>query len=437
MLVTGAATFFATRLIQGLGARGVAVTAADGHAWSVGKASRYASRRLRLPALSRDPGGYLATLVDELKSRPYDLLLPTFEESLLLAEFRDEIEPLTRLLLPAFDDMWQLHHKPSLHRLCLELGIPSPPTVVPASPDDVEREVQGLRYPMVLKLPAANNCLGRAYCGDLDELISRYTALYLHQQKTGGAAPFVQQKIDGIGVYTLMLCRDGKKLGEVLYRPLRTYPDREGTSAHRESISHPGISAIMTRLAAATRWSGFLGLDFLVDRADGTPYLIDANPRATPAIQLGCLAGVDWPELLIRVAQGAPVVPRAAKPGVRNRTCLLDVGWLLEGLAPQPGWLQRAPRTVYRFLRPAWRLDSTHDFLGNGEWSCTLALTAQAVAAAVRSMFTGRPLGDTILDGANYDLQTVRLMRRLKLETHPAAAARAADEASQALPASA
>src|SRR6185436_13656329 len=61
-LITSASTFFATRLIQGAGARGIEVTAADSHWSSVGKVSRFATRRLRIPSLSRDPAGYLAAV---------------------------------------------------------------------------------------------------------------------------------------------------------------------------------------------------------------------------------------------------------------------------------------------------------------------------------------------------------------------------------------
>lgn len=437
MLVTGASTFFATRLIEGLGARGVAVTAADTHRWSVGKASRYTVRKLRLPSLARDPAGYLGRVLEELHSRRYDLLLPTFEESLLLAEFRDDIEPLTRMFLPQFETMWRVHHKPSLHRLCLELGIPTPPTVTPATPAELERHVQGLRFPVVLKLPAANNCIGRVYCSDIRELTQRFTEVCRQQTTVGAGAPFVQQKIDGAGVYTLMLCRDGQKVGEVIYRPLRTYPDREGTSAHRESIRNREIESLTARLAQATGWTGFLGLDFLVDRATGVPYLIDANPRATPAVQLGCLAGVDWPGLLIDMAAGRRIVPLEARPGVRNRTLLLDVGWLLEGLTPQRNWLPGALRRVRGFLKPHWTLDSTHDYLGAGEWSCTLTLAGQALVALGKSLATGRPLGSTILDGLNYDPQTVGQMRRLQMTARPAPAAIVADEQSRPFPVSA
>jgi predicted ATP-grasp superfamily ATP-dependent carboligase len=410
-LVTAASTFFATRLIQGLGARGVEATAADSHWLSVGKVSRHTARRLRTPSLARDPAGYLATLVRELRTRPYDLLLPTFEESLLLAEFRDELEPLTRLFLPPFEVMWELHYKPNLYRRCLDLEIPTPPTVVPGTALGLEHQVAGLRFPVVVKLPAANNCVGRAYCDSLPELIERFTALYQNEIRRGAPAPFVQQKIDGEPVYTLMLCHAGKKLGEVLYRPLRTFPENGGTSAHRESIAHPEISAISARLAGATGWTGFLGLDFIVDRRDGTPYLIDANPRSSPAIHLGYLGGVDWTGMLVELLRGREPAPVIARPGVRSRTPLLDVGWLLEGFRPQPGWPQSVVKRVRRFLRPEWQLDSGHDFLGNRDWLCHVTLGCQAAVAGVKSLATGRSVGQTILEDENYDPITAQQFR--------------------------
>jgi hypothetical protein len=263
----------------------------------------------------------------------------------------------------------------------------------------------------VLKLPAANNCVGRAYCENLPELVERFTTLYQDELRRGAPAPFVQQKIDGDPVYTLMLCNAGRKLGEVLYRPLRTYPENGGTSAHRESIVHPAISAISARLAGATGWTGFLGLDFIVDRQDGTPYLIDANPRSSPAIHLGYLGGVDWTGMLVELLQGRTPVPAIARPGVRNRTPLLDVGWLLEGFRPQRGWPINVLQRVRKFLRPDWRLDSGHDFLGTRDWFCHVTLGCQAAVAAVKSLATGRAVGQTILEDENYDPITAQQFR--------------------------
>jgi biotin carboxylase len=410
VLVTGTSTFFTPRLIQGFGTRQVRVTAADDHLWSIGK-SIPRTRWLRTPSLSHDPAGYLSALIGELKLRPYDLLLPTFEESLLLSEFRDQIEAHTQLFLPSFEAMWQVHHKPSLYKLCCELRIPAPPTVTDPVPAGLEDQVRELTFPVVVKLPGGNNCDGLQYCETLPELIARFTALYQRETQRQADPPFIQQKIFGESIYTLMLCHEGRKLGEVIYRPLRTFPERGGTSSHRESIVHPQIAQLTERLAEATGWSGFLGLDFIIDAKTGTPLLIDANPRANPAVQLGYLAGVDWTGLLIEMLRGRRPEPMQARAGARCKTPLLDALWLMEGLLPRSKWAQTLLRRIRQVYKPDWTLDSSHDFLGRSEWLGHIAIGWQGVSAVASSLVTGKGLAQSFLCGANYNPSTVRQSR--------------------------
>jgi predicted ATP-grasp superfamily ATP-dependent carboligase len=418
VLITGTSTIFSPPLIQGFGARGVNITAADSRLYSVGKACRHTTRRLRLPILSRDPAGYLKSLAKEVSARSYDLILPTFEESLLLAEYRHIFEPFTRLLLPPFETMWQVHDKRLLYGLCEDLRIPAPPTVIPRNPLGLEQQVAGLRFPVVLKLPTANNCVGRTFSDNLPDLIERFPAQFDHEVRRGAAPPFIQQKIDGDPIYTLMLCEAGRKLGEVIYRPLRTYPERGGTSAHRESIEQPRIAALTDRLAVATGWSGFLGTDFIVDRVDGTPYLIDANPRPTPGVQLGYVAGIDWTGILVNLIEGRHCKPAVARPGVRTRSLLLDLGWLFEGCGPQKNWASKVRARFAKYRKPDWHLDARYEFLSKGEWPCGLALTWQGILGALKALMTRRGISQTMLDDVNYDAVTVEQLRR-SVEAHP------------------
>ncbi len=412
VLITSTSTFFTPPLIQGFASRGIEVTAADSRWISVGKAARQVVRRLRLPILARDPGAYLQALVQEVTTRSYDLLLPAYEEALLLAEYRHVLEPYTRLLLPSFETMWHVHDKRNLYKLCQELQIPAPPTVVPSSPCELHQEWAALRFPVVVKLPSANNCVGRSYCENFAELIDRFNRQFEAETRRGAAPPFIQQKIEGEPIYTLMLCHAGRKLGEVIYRPLRTYPEHGGTSAHRESIEHPLISALTERLSRATRWTGFLGTDFIVDHADGTPYLIDANPRPTPAVHLGCLAGIDWVGILVRMVEDQDAEPQFARPGVRTRSILLDLGWLLEGCRPQKNWLSSVRDRVVKYRWPDWSLDVRYELAAKGEWFSAMALTYQGLAAAVIALMTGRGINQTLLDDVNYDPVAAECLRR-------------------------
>ena len=426
ILVTGSSLYFAAALIRGLVRHGAQVTAADSRWFSPGKSVRRVARRLLTPAVSRDPAGFISALRDEVAARSYDLLLPAFEESLLISEYRDELEEHTNVLLPSFDDMWRVHHKPSLYRLCLELGIPAPATFVPASADELESLIPQLPFPVLLKLPASNNCIGRTFCEGPSELVDQYTALARRERRAGDAPPFVQQKIEGEPIYTLMFCHGGSKLGEVIYRPLRTLPENKGTSAHRESIAHPAIATFSEKLAASTQWSGFLGMDFLVDERDGTPYLIDCNPRTNPAIQLGFLAGIDWAGLVTSAVAGRDGVPAYARAGIRNRSLLLDLGWLVEGFRPQPHWPRRVIERLHKFFRPDWELHARHDFLTQGEVRCALAIAGQTIGGGLRSLLTGREIGFTILDQEVYSPVAARHMRleRAALLGQPVAPAR-------------
>jgi predicted ATP-grasp superfamily ATP-dependent carboligase len=416
ILVTGAGTFFATRLIHDLGRRGAEVTAGDAQWISPGRASKYASRGLRLPRLGTDPGGYLQAVLNELDARRYDVLLPTFEEALLFAEFRDELRRRTALFLPPFETMLRLHHKPSLDAFCREQGIPSPQTFVVNSFDELRALRPRLPFPAVLKLPTGNNSVGRAYCNDWPTLEEHFRRLAARQNRVGGEIPFVQQRIHGDLVFSLSFCREGQKLAEVVYRTRRTYPQDGGTAAHRESVHHPDVSRINDRLIAATNWSGFIGLDFIVERSSGIPYLIDANTRANPAVHLGFLAGIDWSQLLFDLVAGRTPAPQSARAGINAHSLLLDFGWLLDGLFPGVAPIWKFPQRLFRFLAPAWRVDSRDDLIPLEDPGPVFATIAQTARSVWLSAVSRRPISQVILDDANYDPVAAAKFRCQRLE---------------------
>lgn len=420
ILVTGTSTFFATRLIHELGRQGAEITAADSLLFSAGKASKFTSRRLRLPRLTSEPGKYLDAVRRELRSRDYDLLLPTFEEGLLFAEYQDELRELTNLFLPPFETMNRLHHKPTLHEVCQELSIPSPPTIVVDDEEDLAHAASQLQYPLVLKLPASNNSVGRTYCDNWESLRVNFQLLARMQQNQGNELPFLQQKIDGDLIFTLCFCNSGQKLGEVIYRTLRTFPLQGGTAAHRESIEHAEISRITSKLCLATNWTGFLGLDFIVDRRTGTPYLIDANVRANPAVHLGYLSGIDWSGFLLDMLAGRQPTPVISKFGINSQTMLLDGGCIFEILFRSGDSLKTRAIKIRNMFKPPWRVDSRDDLLSVGEYKSFATLLGHGIYCLINSVLTGRQVGQLLLDNANYDPASAAAYRHEIAASRPA-----------------
>ena len=411
ILITGSSTFFVTRLIHDLGRRGAVITVADSLRFSAGKASRFASRRLRVPMLGIDPQGYLEAILAELERQEYDLLLPTFEESLLFSEYESEIRQRTRLFLPSFSAMRSLHHKPSLHALCKSLDLPTPPTLTVGNADQLCLVPQSIGFPVVLKLPEANNAVGRTYCKDLESLRRDFQRLASQQELRSGELPFVQRMIDGQLVCTLCFCWNGRKLAEVIYRTSRTFPQAGGTAAHRESIRHAVISRITDRLIEKTGWSGFLGFDFLMEHQTGIPFVIDANVRSTPAIHLGFLCGLDWSQLILDLMAGRSPAPQESRPGIHSHALFVDASWLLEGLLPRSGPLWKFPQRLVRFLCPEWPVHSRDDLAEIGEFGSMLAMAIQAFHCLGRSLVTGQQPGELLLENANYNPVTAAAYR--------------------------
>lgn len=412
LLATGTSSFFAARLMQGFGELGVTATAADSSRWSGTKCLPNVTRRLLVPSPNRETERYLDLIEKELNSCDYDLLLPTFEEGLLFAQHAEVLRRRVKLLLPSFEAMWQLHHKPSLHQFCTRLRLPSPNTKTPQSMSELKPLLNKLRYPVVLKPPAGNNSVGRVFCDTPADLIRQFQ---LHSTTPSGGittptraseSPMVQEKIIGQPIYTLMLCDSGRKVAEVIYRPLRTFPDDGGTSVIRESIAHSEIDNITETIARETDWTGFLGFDFLVDESSATPYLIDANPRPNPAVQLGFCAGIHWAKLLLEIAQGHRPARVMPKIGVRVRSALLDWAWLLGGVKPGHGWTTKARKRMREFLTPPWTLDAQGDIgMGFGRRPCATATVINGILSSIRAAATGKSLGETMVEDLCYEVR--------------------------------
>lgn len=399
--MTGTSLFFSRVLIQGFARHGAEVTAADSSLISTGKMSRFTSRRLRVPSMAKQPEDYIRALVNELERREYDLVVPSFEEALLLSQHRASIEAASRLLLPSHATMMTLHHKPSLYELCDRIGVKAPASIFPSSTQQLAVGLDRLQLPVILKLPLGNNSLGVVYASQAREVLAKYQELSQAAARWEVPGPLVQEVVTGRPIYTLMYCYAGKKLGEVIYRPLRTYPARGGTSAHRQTIVHPEIEQITRQMARATGWTGFLGFDFIEDEKSGELNLIDANPRPNPGLTLGVLSGIDWAGLQLDLLSCRVPVPVPPVADVRDRSWILDFAWLFDGGPWDRHWGSRFVDRLKELnsMRPlltSWKGKLQSDGMAD------LGLWIQLLRAFWTSRRSGESMGYCLLSDSNY-----------------------------------
>jgi predicted ATP-grasp superfamily ATP-dependent carboligase len=149
-----------------------------------------------------------------------------------------------------------------------------------------------------------------------------------------------------------MLFNRGRLRAKVTYEQLRDYPSTGGQATLRVSIRSEKAEQFLERLLQELGWHGPCQADFIIDSQDGTPYLIDLNPRLWGSLAQAIASGVDFPALIYRIARDGDVEPVTSfRTGVVTR-------WLGGDLAALPSRLRRSDQkleTLRNFIFPSTR----------------------------------------------------------------------------------
>jgi predicted ATP-grasp superfamily ATP-dependent carboligase len=358
VLITSTRTPHALAAVRSFGEKGWEVTAGDSTRLSMGKFSRFVTKRLLYPPMTERPTQFVEALLHEVSTTKYDLIFPTFEEIFLIARFRKQFAEHTTVLLSDYDDFMRIHHKTSLTNLSRELGVPVPPTVQPADLAEMEALAEELPYPAVIKLPDVNNSLGLSFAENANELKKKYAKLVKFFRLSGRRMPLIQKKIEGDLIFSLFLADRGETVGTLIYKPIRMFPEGNGTAFYRESIRNQVAEKSGAALIEKLKWHGFIGFDFIVDNDTGKPYLIDANPRPNPAYQTGLGAGVDFTQMSIDMATGNEPEPNLEpREGVRFKTLFVETIWFAFQFAPGKHWWRRVKDAFSVFKKRTFNPD--------------------------------------------------------------------------------
>ncbi len=295
-----AKTLAATR---SLGRRGIRVTVGESTAIATTFFSKYCARRLVYPSPQVHPEAFIDTLVRELQRHRYTLVLPMEERTtLLLAQYREAVEPLTFLPLTDFASLDRARRKDEVLKLAARLGIPAPATVFPRALEEVRDRLQDLPIPAVIKPRLGSGSTGIRYVRRREDLWAFY--LKAHEQSP---LPLIQEYIPeggaAVGV-SFLFDRQHRPVAQFTHKRLRQYPLTGGPSTLRESISDPLVRDLGEQMLKALEWYGVAMVEFRYDPRDGLPKLMEINPRFWGSLPLAVYAGVDFPYLIFRMARG-------------------------------------------------------------------------------------------------------------------------------------
>lgn len=316
-------------VVRSLGRKGVQVTVGERTFLNTSFFSKYCHRRMIYPSPGRYPAQFIDLLLKELKENRYDCLIPMEEETLLVvAKYRSDITKYTNLLMPDLKKIEFVRDKGNLVRFAETQGIPVPKTYYPPPFPTLPhqgggenggisplRQIDGINSALtlspwgrgegegyVIKPRISSGSFGIIYVKNRDDLLPSY-------QKVHERYPFplIQEYIpDGGGTFgcSALFDEDSNVKAAFVHKKLRMYPVRGGPSTLREGVNHPRIMELGLSLLRSLNWVGIAMLEFKVDPRDGIPKLMEINPRFWGSLQLAIFSGVDFPYLMVRMAQG-------------------------------------------------------------------------------------------------------------------------------------
>jgi protein-tyrosine-phosphatase/predicted ATP-grasp superfamily ATP-dependent carboligase len=391
----------ALAVVRSLGRAGHRVYVCSHRSTALAFGSRYAGGTARVPdpLVSVEP--YVAAVGELVGRWGIEMVIPVTDQS--SAILLSGIDGLRGARIPGPDAA--MYARAADKRVVLAeaaaLGIAIPRQVVVGNASEAGRVVAaGLRFPVVIKSTVSVRGGTRhpaRYATDEAQL-----ARTLTRQPPDAFPVLVQERIVGPGTGIFLLVWDGETLATFAHRRIRESPPSGGASVCSESIpADPRLVALSRSLLDRFGWRGVAMVEFKIDAATGTPYLMEVNGRFWGSLQLAIDAGVDFPALLVAAAGGRPARAGAYRTGVRLRWWWGDVDHLITRFRAGAAALALPPnaRTRWQELAAflAWRpeqrweelrLDDPWPFVrASAEWVAGRARgRGQRMVAGLRAM---------------------------------------------------
>ena len=298
-----------------LGLQGHTVEICDPNPHCLARFSRFVAKFHCCPGLGIDPHGYTSFILDLVRSRKFDVLLPIHEQGLALSKVRDELVRHVAVALPAFESYERAFSKVGFSTVLSELGLTQPVTRIVETTHQIR---SADRFPVVLKTSIGTASRGVWIVRSDAELQKLVDELELDGSLYDPI--LIQEWVDGALEQSQAIFDHGRLTAVHSYR--HVLRGAGGGAAVKESVYRPQAGLDLGRIGGLLSWHGALSVDYLVPPGDKSLYYIDCNPRLVEPMS-AWLADNDLLEILLRVTLGRPLPPlRAPLPGVRTHLAM-------------------------------------------------------------------------------------------------------------------
>lgn len=318
ILLSEGSSLSAREAITVLGLAGHRVELVSSDPLCLGRFSRFVRRVHRVVASGADPDGYLAAVLEIVRTRKIDALLPVHEQAYLFAAARRKLPAGLGLALADFTAYEQVQGKAGLAELLARLQVPQPATRVVRSASEF---AAARDFPFFVK--AAFGTASTGVWKVRDEQQRDTLAARFERHNTFAEGLLVQAAMSGTLERTQAVFDRGRLIACHIYRQIVEGPS--GGDVLKLSMVSAQVREIVEKIGHALNWHGALSFDYIRDEESKTPHFIDANPRLVEPMN-AWLSGVDLPGALLQISLGnSPPVQADGHAGVLTRLGLMGL----------------------------------------------------------------------------------------------------------------
>jgi predicted ATP-grasp superfamily ATP-dependent carboligase len=319
-----------------LNQHGIAVDVGYSNSFSsTGFTSRSVRNICHLPEFSQTEG-FRKALLDLVNRHHYDMLVPTTDEALLaIAPVYREIREMLYPGCPPPQIVNSVLDKQLTLQAAVECGIVVPSEYRLRNLDDLERERDSLRFPLIAKPASKATGLKFAlrYFRNFDQLREVYLAHGSPWDKY-----LLQEYCSGFGIGVEILMWGGRVHAVFQHRRLRELRSTGGASVLAEAQApEPALVEISVKLLRRLQWQGVAMVEFRYDPTTGRATLMEVNGRYWGSLPLSVNAGVEFPYYEWQLAHGCQEPGPIASYGAGFRT-LWRTGDLMRFVALMSDW---------------------------------------------------------------------------------------------------
>ena len=190
-----------------------------------------------------DEGAFIDSMVEIVERRKIDLILPSHNETEVLARHRHRFPNATVALLPDHVHCAAFNNKATAYSIAKKAGVPTPARFEYADTDELGAKLdESGSERFVIKLLTGNSSKGVFYADSPAGAVSRVARLIAEYELAEDRLPQVEEFVEGEGWGSSVLYWEGQQIAGFTHRRLREKIATGGTSTLREAASQAGVS---------------------------------------------------------------------------------------------------------------------------------------------------------------------------------------------------